>query len=155
MANDQDPFTGASSSSQKLPDDMYLVGFVTANILCLRRYAGGVISGEMVNLVRQPVNAIQVFNLLNEEVGHIESSAARVLCPLMDCGIIMIQGVIPKMYWEGYTYEVPCQIHIFTTISASITVKSMIQTAGLHFISANDPSMALSELPIVKEHVDA
>ncbi|CAH9105386.1 unnamed protein product [Cuscuta epithymum] len=180
MANDQDPaqpfmmlddpFTGAdqfaessssaSSSSPQLADDMYLVGLVTANILCLRRYAGGFISGELVKLVRQPFNpsdflAIQVFNLLNEEVGHIESSAARVLSPLMDYGIIMIQGVMPKMYWEGYIYEVPCQIHIFATIYAFTTVKSIIQTARLHFISANDPSLALPELPIVKEHVDA
>ncbi|CAH9062324.1 unnamed protein product [Cuscuta europaea] len=150
-----EPFTEENDGGE-----LYLVGFVTANVVGLRYYTGKVNGGEVVNLVRQPLNvydsnAIQVLNVRSQQVGHIEASAAEVISPLIDSGIITIEGIVPKMPWGRNRYKIACQIHIFARISEFDTLKCIFLSAGLDFISKNDPSLALSEAAIVKEQVNA
>ncbi|CAH9127549.1 unnamed protein product [Cuscuta epithymum] len=140
--------------------ELYLVGFLTANVVGLRFYSGKVNGGEVVNLVRQPLNvydsnAIQVLNIRSQQVGHIEASAAKVISPLVDSGVITIEGIVPKMSWGRNRYKIACQVHIFARMSEFDTLKSIFLSAGLDFISMDDPTLALSEAAIVKEEVNA
>lgn len=77
--------------------EMYMVGFVIANVVGLQYYSGRISGREIVGLQREPLNqydpnAIKVLNTRSVQVGHIERSAARVLAPLLDAHVITIDG---------------------------------------------------------------
>ncbi|KAL1197066.1 putative SWI/SNF-related matrix-associated actin-dependent regulator [Cardamine amara subsp. amara] len=160
MAN-EDEFHFPVEPSQQSQDNIsesYLVGFVIANIVGLRYYAGRINGREMVRLVREPSNqydknAIRVLNMLSFQVGHIERTVAAALSPLIDSDMIVVEGIVPNTRSKSERFKIPCQIHVFAKLEASSAVKSEISRAGLVLISDTDASFGLSEAVVVKEQM--
>lgn len=152
---DSDPDQFSQSSN-----DTYLLGFVIANIVGLQYYSGTISGREMVGLVRQPLNpydcnAIKVVNTRTLQVGHIERSVASVLSPLIDAGMIHVEGIVPNSRGgTGNRYRIPCQVHIFAGLDLFDVVKDEISRGGLQLICDNDVSFGLSEAVVVKEKMD-
>lgn len=146
----------SSAANLSLSSDTYMVGFIIVNIVGLQYYSGTISGREMVGLVREPLNqydsnAIKVLNTRTVQVGHIERAAAKVLAPLIDSNLIIVDGIVPNSPRQGVRYKIACQVHIFARIEAFGRVKSAISRGGLHLISENDVSFALSDSLIVKE----
>lgn len=142
----------ASQSS----NETYMLGFVIANIVGLQYYSGTISGREMVGLVREPLNpydsnAIKVLNTRTVQVGHIERSVAAVLAPLIDSGMIFVEGIVPNTRSKGNRFRIPCQVHIFTRLEMFSSVKDAILQGGLQLICDNDASFGLSEAMVVKE----
>ncbi|RWR76012.1 putative SWI/SNF-related matrix-associated actin-dependent regulator of chromatin subfamily A member 3-like protein 1 [Cinnamomum micranthum f. kanehirae] len=143
-----------SSSSSSPSDDLFLAGFVIADVVGLRHYSGTVSGREPVGLVRDPYdpNAIKVFNTRTQQVGHIECSAAAVLSPLINSGLITVEGIVLEPSHGRSPFKLPCQIHIFTPPNSMETLRLLISEGGLQVISHSDPSFAaLSEAVTVKK----
>lgn len=91
------PYTTVDEGPSPYPAETYLAGFVIANVVGLRYYEGTISGREMVGLVREELNphdpnAIKVLNMRSVQVGHLERSAAAVLSPLIDRGLITVEG---------------------------------------------------------------
>lgn len=65
--------------------------------------------------------------------------------------MVYAAGIVPKASARANRYKIPCQVHIFARIEAFDVVKSNISDAGLHLISENNASFALSEAAVVKQ----
>ncbi|CAH2074061.1 unnamed protein product [Thlaspi arvense] len=147
-----------SQQSQDYISEPYMVGFVIANIVGLKYYAGRINGRELVGLVREPLNqydqnAIRVLNMRSVQVGHIERTVAAVLSPLIDSHRIVVEGIVPNTRSSTNKFKIPCQIHIFAKLEESSAVKSAISRAGLVLISDSDASFGLSEAVVVKEQM--
>ncbi|CAK9143667.1 unnamed protein product [Ilex paraguariensis] len=153
---DQNDSQDSPSDTHSQSSDTYMVGFVIVNIVGIQYYSGTINGREMVGLVREPLNpydpnAIKVLNTRSDQVGHIERTAAKVLAPLIDQHLIFVEGIVPNTPGKGIKYKLPCQVHIFSRVEAFAGVKSAISRGGLHLISDNDASFALSDAMIAKE----
>ncbi|KAL3533507.1 hypothetical protein ACH5RR_007028 [Cinchona calisaya] len=149
----------SSPSAPPLERESYMVGFIIVNVVGLQYYNGTINGREMVGLVRDPLNAydenaIKVLNTRSVQVGHIESTAAQVLSPMIDSRLITAEGIVPKALARVNRYKIPCQVHIFARIEAFDVVKSTIGDAGLHLISESNVSFALSEAAVLKQRRD-
>ncbi|KAL7134254.1 hypothetical protein ABFS83_11G014300 [Erythranthe nasuta] len=138
------------------PVETFLVGFVIVNVVGLRHYEGIISGREIVGLVREELNpydenAIKVLNMRSVQVGHVERSAASVLSPLIDGGLITVEGIVPKPPGKGSRFKMPCQVHIFARIEEFERVKLAIAVGGLQLIADNNASFTLSEAMAVKE----
>ncbi|KAL8460049.1 hypothetical protein ACS0TY_031821 [Phlomoides rotata] len=152
------------------PAESYMVGFLIVNVVGLRYYQGTISNRELVGLVHEELNpydgnAIRVLNMMSVQVGHIERSAAAVLSPLLDAGLITIEvgsclrvacvenltGIVPKPMRKGNRFKIPCQVHIFARIEEFERVKSEITRGGMQLISENSSAFTLSEAAAVKE----
>ncbi|KAK9664442.1 hypothetical protein RND81_14G042300 [Saponaria officinalis] len=149
----QNPQTLSLSSS----GETYMLGFIIANIVGIQYYSGTISGREMVGLVREPLNiydenAIKVLNTRGFQVGHIERNVAKVIAPLMDTQMIIVEGIVPKPQFKNVNrYRIPCQIHVFSNVVAFDEVKSAILRGGLELMSQESASFALSEAEVVKE----
>uniref|UniRef100_A0A803LT29 Uncharacterized protein n=1 Tax=Chenopodium quinoa TaxID=63459 RepID=A0A803LT29_CHEQI len=146
-----DPLLSLSSSSET-----YMVGFVIVKIAGVQHYTGRISGREMVGLVREPLNvhdenAIKVLNIRGAQVGYIERVAAKVLAPLMDTQLIIVEGIVPNTPNIGSRFKIPVQLHIFARIEAFPVVQSAVLGGGLQLIAGNSPSFALSDAEVVKE----
>ncbi|KAH7425334.1 hypothetical protein KP509_11G049800 [Ceratopteris richardii] len=122
-------------------DEKYLVGFTEVNIVGLQYYHGTVNSREMVRLIREPHNvydrnAIRVDNMYGEQVGHIERYKACHLAPLVDDGLILIEGIIPR--GSKNAFRMPCQVYVFSKDTAMNTVRNRLSRSGLALVTPND-----------------
>ncbi|XP_074276766.1 putative SWI/SNF-related matrix-associated actin-dependent regulator of chromatin subfamily A member 3-like 1 [Silene latifolia] len=156
--NDNDDYTqDPQVLSLSSTGETYMVGFIIANIVGIQYYSGRISGREMVGLVREPLNvydenAIKVLNTRGYQVGHIERNVAKVIAPLLDCQMIIAEGIVPKPQFKNANrYRIPCQIHIFSPISAIDEVKSVILRGGLELMSQESAAFALSEAEAVKE----
>ncbi|KZT56200.1 hypothetical protein CALCODRAFT_497639 [Calocera cornea HHB12733] len=78
-------------------DEVYVT--MTSQVVGIQYYHGLVGSGEQVLLVREPnnkydANAIQVLNIQRVQVGHIPRNVAGRLAPLMDQGLVTVEGTM-------------------------------------------------------------
>lgn len=67
----------------------------------LQYYHGNVNKGENVTPIREhdnphDTNAIAVFNMFQQQVGHLDKSCAAVFSPLIDIGKLRIEGISPR-----------------------------------------------------------
>ena len=74
---------------------------VKVPVVGLQYYTGLVGDGEEVRLVREPHNsydrnAIQVKNIGGIQVGHVKREYAAKLAPLLDQGLITVEGVMQE-----------------------------------------------------------
>ncbi|KAJ8635460.1 hypothetical protein MRB53_009727 [Persea americana] len=88
-------------------------------------------------------------------VGHVACSAASVLSPLIDCGLIAVEGIIfiSKLYRpepETFTGRLRCTVHVFTSPDLIEIVPSLIQEGSFKFFSRSDPHFARKEVAILK-----
>lgn len=76
---------------------------------CPNVYCPGLVGpGEEVRLVREPQNqhdrnAIQVMNIGGTQVGHLPRNVAGKLAPLMDQGLVTVEGVMHEGNREYHT----------------------------------------------------
>lgn len=80
-------------------DELYCM--VKVPVVGLQYYTGLVGAGEEVRLVREPHNkydrnAIQVKNIGGTQVGHVKREYAARLAPLLDQGLITVEGVMQE-----------------------------------------------------------
>ncbi|KAG8367814.1 hypothetical protein BUALT_Bualt16G0111800 [Buddleja alternifolia] len=150
------PNDAVDASSSLSQSETFMVGFLVVNVVGLRHYQGTISGREIVGLVRDELNpydenAIKVLNMRSVQVGYIERFVAAVLSPLIDAGLITIEGIVPKPQGKGSRFRIPCQVHIFARIEEFESVKRAITTGGLQLISENNASFTLSEAMAVKE----
>ncbi|KAI9354870.1 SNF2 family N-terminal domain-containing protein, partial [Zopfochytrium polystomum] len=98
-------------------DDEVFLGDLQGSVVGVRYYSGIVVRGEHVMLRREPTNpydrnAIQVCNVARKQVGHIPRATAAILAPLMDRGILRVEGVFLS---EKGAYEVPIRLQFYST----------------------------------------
>ncbi|XP_021745852.1 putative SWI/SNF-related matrix-associated actin-dependent regulator of chromatin subfamily A member 3-like 1 [Chenopodium quinoa] len=146
-----DPQLSLSSSSET-----YMVGFVIVKIVGMQHYTARISGRQLVGLVRDDLNvhdenAIRVLNTRGAQVGYIERVAAKVLAPLMDTQLIIVEGIVPNTPNSGSRFKIPVQLHIFARIEAFPDVQSAILGGGLQLVAGNSPSFALSDAEVVKE----
>ncbi|OSX66693.1 hypothetical protein POSPLADRAFT_1131555, partial [Postia placenta MAD-698-R-SB12] len=82
---------------EEIKDELYVV--LKTSIVGIQYYKGLVGPGEEVRLVREPQNqhdrnAIQVMNIGGTQVGHLPRNVAGKLAPLMDQGLVTVEGVM-------------------------------------------------------------
>ncbi|OWM78893.1 hypothetical protein CDL15_Pgr003064 [Punica granatum] len=116
-------------------------GCLFAHIVSL--YPGTVNGSKLVVLVREPgniqeSNAIKLLNARNVQVGHIECSVAAVLAPLMDSGMIVAKGLVPKPRDSGNRDKIVCQVFILAREQAAEVVKDTILQGGSELMPVMD-----------------
>ncbi|KAG8978503.1 hypothetical protein FRB90_008429, partial [Tulasnella sp. 427] len=100
----------AANNEQAYEADEVYVAFPT-KIVGVRYYTGMVGAGELVSVVREPTNqydanAIRVLNASGTQVGHIPRAAAARLAPLMDQGVVSVEGIMKTGNLSGrFAYE--------------------------------------------------
>jgi len=114
--------------------DKFLLGFVEVNVVGLQYYNGRVSDQEMVRLIREPHNpydrnAIQVVNILGDQIGHIERFKACHLAPLVDDSLALIEGIVP--HGSKNKFKMPCLVHIFSNSASENLVKQRLRNAGV------------------------
>ncbi|KAJ7251551.1 SNF2 family N-terminal domain-containing protein [Mycena haematopus] len=81
------------------PDELYVT--MQTDVVGVQYYRGMVGSGEEVRLIREPTNpydqnAIKVENIASTQVGHIPKKVASKLSPLLDRGLVSVEGVMSQ-----------------------------------------------------------
>lgn len=125
------------------------IGSVEVNFVGLRYYDGIVSSGEMVGLVRQPnnqydANAIQVVNTKGEQVGHIERSKALHLAPLVDHGLVKLEGNALLGSEKRYQIRGSVYIYSFPESNTVETINQRLRIGGM-VLSNNQESREARE----------
>ncbi|KAL1942554.1 hypothetical protein VTO73DRAFT_6156 [Trametes versicolor] len=97
-------------------DELYLM--LKTSIVGIQYYKGLVGPGEQVRLVREPHNkydrnAIQVKNIGGTQVGHIPRTVASKLAPLMDSGLITVEGVMHEGNLSGFAYSLSMTLKVY------------------------------------------
>ncbi|XXG52908.1 hypothetical protein AAC387_Pa03g1106 [Persea americana] len=146
-----------ASSSASPPNDFFHAGFIYTRIVDVRSGNLKASGDHYVRLVRDPrnprdPNAIKVLKTRTQlAVGHVERSAAAVLSPLIDCGLITVEGII-------FTSKLPTpepdtgilRCHVFTSPDLVEIVPSFIQEGGFNFLSRTDRHFARKEAGLLK-----
>lgn len=94
-------------------DELY--GKLETRIVGCRHYSGHATIGEFVVVRREPenpydANAIQVLNVLRQQIGHIPRGNAAKLARFIDTGSITVEGIITGE--KGY-YECPIELRLY------------------------------------------
>ncbi|KAJ7045638.1 SNF2 family N-terminal domain-containing protein [Mycena alexandri] len=81
----------------EIPDELYVT--MNTQVVGVQYYRGMVGAGEEVRLTREPTNpydrnAIKVENIAVTQVGHIPKAVAGKLAPLLDQGLVSVEGVM-------------------------------------------------------------
>ncbi|KAF9619451.1 hypothetical protein IFM89_007026 [Coptis chinensis] len=110
----------------------------------------------MIGLVREPLNlynsnAIKVLNMRSAQVGYVERDCATVFAPLMDAGLITLEGIVPSTLGVKQRYRLPCQVHIFSRIDAFSIVENTIEGGGLLLIPPEEPMFQLFVSAVAEE----
>ncbi|GAB2221670.1 hypothetical protein Droror1_Dr00012855 [Drosera rotundifolia] len=154
----QNPYDSDSLTQPPSSSDTYMVGFVIVNIVGTQYYSGTISGREMVGLVREPLNpydenAIKVLNTRGFQVGHLERGAAKVLAPLIDGEMIMVEGIVPKPPGgaRGNRFRLPCQVHVFAKREDIGVVMMVMKEGGLDLVGDGTAAFGLSESVVVKE----
>ncbi|CAI7783833.1 unnamed protein product [Closterium sp. NIES-54] len=121
-------------------DDRTYIGSVLFNIKGLQHYPGTVNPREMVRLIREPNNAhdrnaIRVDNIRGQEVGHVEAKMACHLAPLVDAGLVAIEGLVTR--GTRNKYQMPCHMCLFCSPESAPEVASRLLSAGVPLVETN------------------
>ncbi|KAF8135787.1 SNF2 family N-terminal domain-containing protein [Boletus edulis] len=97
-------------------DELYCV--LKTSIVGVQYYKGLVGPGEQVRLVREPNNrydrnAIQVQNIGGAQVGHIPRNVASQLAPLLDRGLVTVEGDMHEGNLFGFCYSLSMSLNIY------------------------------------------
>ncbi|KAI8473525.1 MAG: SNF2 family N-terminal domain-containing protein [Monoraphidium minutum] len=119
----------------------YLGQFKT-QIVGIRYYEGKVGRNEMVKLVREAdnpydANAVRVENIRSEKVGHLRRELVAEIAPLLDRGLVAIEGIMPGT--GKSTYTMPLQVFCFGPSSDVLTqLQRRVQRAGSYLTPADE-----------------
>ncbi|KAH9892824.1 SNF2 family N-terminal domain-containing protein [Cubamyces lactineus] len=101
-------------------DELYVM--LKTNVVGIQYYKGLVGPGEEVLLVRQPHNQYDRSNhalssgsflLKISQVGHIPRNVAAKLAPLMDAGLVTVEGVMHEGNLSGFAYSLSMTLKIY------------------------------------------
>lgn len=77
---------------------------------------------------------MKVLNSSNLLVGHLEAPATEFLSPLIDYGLITIEGILPKSPKSGDISQLTCQLHFLMRPDLIKKVSSLVKKHGaFHF----------------------
>ncbi|CAL1707747.1 unnamed protein product [Somion occarium] len=101
---------------EEVIDELYCS--LKTSIVGVQYYKGLVGSGEEVRLVREPHNkydrnAIKVENIGGTQVGHVPRNVAAKLAPLMDQGMVTVEGMMHEGNLQGFSYSLSMTIKIY------------------------------------------
>ncbi|TFK54077.1 hypothetical protein OE88DRAFT_1695204 [Heliocybe sulcata] len=104
------------ASEEESRDELYCT--MSTSIVGVQYYKGLVGPGEEVRLVREPNNrydrnAIQVKNIGGTQVGHIPRQVASNLAPLLDQGLVNVEGVMHEGNLSGFSYSLSMTLKIY------------------------------------------
>lgn len=114
--------------------DKFLVGVLEVNVVGLQYYEGRVSDREMVRLIREPNNpydrnAIQVMNILGQQIGHVERVKACQLSPLVDGKLAIMEGLV--LGGSKNRYKLRCSVYVFTNPDCADLVQQRLRLAGI------------------------
>ncbi|PNH26443.1 hypothetical protein BJF96_g10255 [Verticillium dahliae] len=118
-----------ASSSQPIADDVEVIDLTQSNdeppmefygslptkVVGVRYYAGNASAGEIVLCNREPhnqydSNALQVTNVLGDQIGHIPRNVAAKLAPYLDRGEIILEC---QLSGEMNFYDCPIRLRVY------------------------------------------
>ncbi|KAL4458507.1 hypothetical protein ABPG75_013372 [Micractinium tetrahymenae] len=133
----------ANSDSEYSDDEAELscFGYFQDNIVGIQYYEGEVNKNEMVSLIREPENpydrwAVRVDNVRGQRVGHLPRVLVCHLAPLMDEGLVVVEGIVPR--GTNNVYKMPVLLHLFGEEQNRARVVARMRAAGKVL---NDPSL--------------
>ncbi|KAI0730200.1 SNF2 family N-terminal domain-containing protein [Fomitopsis betulina] len=114
-------------------DELYCMTKVP--VVGLQYYTGLVGTGEEVRLVREPrnkydANAIQVKNIGGTQVGHIKREYSAKLSPLLDQGLITVEGVMQEGNMKGMHYQLSMTLKIYGSSNLRSTLEPKLSWAA-------------------------
>ncbi|KAI0256048.1 SNF2 family N-terminal domain-containing protein [Lactifluus subvellereus] len=97
-------------------DELYCT--VSSNVVGIQYYKGLVDTGEQVRLIREPQNkydrnAIAVQNIGRTQVGHIPRQIAAKLAPLIDAGLITVEGTMNEGNLRSFNYSLSVTLKLY------------------------------------------
>ncbi|KDQ57760.1 hypothetical protein JAAARDRAFT_35442 [Jaapia argillacea MUCL 33604] len=101
---------------EETKDELYCT--MTSNVVGVQYYKGLVGPGEEVRLIREPQNrydrnAIQVKNIGQTQVGHLPRTVAIHLAPLLDRGLVTVEGFMNEGNLTGFSYSLSVTLKIY------------------------------------------
>ncbi|EPQ57350.1 hypothetical protein GLOTRDRAFT_74086 [Gloeophyllum trabeum ATCC 11539] len=122
------------------------------NIVGVQYYKGLVGPGEEVRLVRQPTNqydrnAIQVKNIGGTQVGHLPRQVAAKLAPLLDRGLVTVEGVMHEGNLHGFKYSLEMTLKIYGAADKRNQLEPMLvwATPGQQGFSSRNAAPSASQ----------
>ncbi|GAB4821905.1 hypothetical protein N2152v2_008951 [Parachlorella kessleri] len=125
-------------------------GYFQDKIVGIQYYQGEVNKNEMVTLTREPNNsydrwAIRVDNVRGVMVGHLPAKLVCHLAPLVDAGLLHLEGLVPR--GNNNVYSMPVHLYCFGEPDKRTAVMSRLRGAGLALMDPHAaPSGAKSPL---------
>ncbi|KAJ7446182.1 SNF2 family N-terminal domain-containing protein [Mycena galericulata] len=127
-----------------------LIVSMKSQIVGVQYYRGMVGPGEEVRLNREPTNAydrnaIQVKNIASAQVGHLPKAVAAKLAPLLDQGLItvegvMIQGNLAASATKVYTLDITLKMYGPSNKRPELEPKLIWATPGQKGFQSSRPS---------------
>ncbi|KAI6135693.1 SNF2 family N-terminal domain-containing protein [Pisolithus croceorrhizus] len=110
-------------------DELYCV-FKT-RVVGVQYYKGLVGAGEQVTLQREPRNphdrnAIKVINIGGTQVGHIPRDIAAQVAPLLDKGLVSLEGVMLTGNLTGFSYSLALELRIYGASDKRDTLEPLL-----------------------------
>ncbi|CAI5992131.1 unnamed protein product [Closterium sp. NIES-64] len=95
---------------------------------------------QMVRLIREPNNAydrnaIRVDNIRGQKVGHVEAKMACHLAPLVDAGLVAIEGLVTR--GTKNIYQMPCHVCLFCSPESAPEAASRLLSARVALVETN------------------
>lgn len=128
--------------SDEEEEELELLGYISESIVGIQYYDGEVNKNEMVVLTREPHNpydewAVRVDNVRGSKVGHLPRKLVCHLAPLIDRGVLEIEGLAPG---SSGVYKTPCQVYLYVTPGAERQVMAALRAANKTLYDPADPA---------------
>lgn len=121
-------------------EELFYYGSGRAKIVGVRYYDGIISDGEEAELQRDPTNeydanAVEVKNAFRQKLGHIPKELAAWVAPLLDCGAVSVQAVVP-MDARRDGYSITLDLHFFGREQATAaTVHRSLRLLSPHLLN--------------------
>lgn len=106
-------------------------------VVGVQHYKGLVGAGEQVTLQRDPrnpydKNAIKVVNIGGMQVGHIPRDVAAQAAPLLDKGLVSVEGVMLTGNLTGFSYSLALELRIYGASDKRAILEPLLAWATPH-----------------------
>lgn len=139
-------FSGIGSYTDNEDEEVLLIEPEPIDELCyifktrvvgVQHYKGLVGAGEQVTLQRDPrnpydKNAIKVVNIGGMQVGHIPRDVAAQAAPLLDKGLVSMEGVMLTGNLTGFSYSLALELRIYGASDKRAILEPLLAWATPH-----------------------
>lgn len=139
-------FSGIGSYTDNEDEEVLLIEPEPIDELCyifktrvvgVQHYKGLVGAGEQVTLQRDPrnpydKNAIKVVNIGGMQVGHIPRDVAAQAAPLLDKGLVSVEGVMLTGNLTGFSYSLALELRIYGASDKRAILEPLLAWATPH-----------------------